>query len=281
MADSPETIEAPPEVGAEPLPPVSGGYAESEIAVAPVGNHAGDSVPSYAGLRGGRQRVDGLIPGSKEAREMDKLVDRIRYWRKKNPGKVHPEQHKCPGRFGNPPAATISAGPSIPAPAPLPSAVPGNAPVSFETPAPEIDPLDTLAGDAQSALELWTGTDLEDVLRELVELVEEWRQTVRDRKARKALLPESVVKELAAASRWNDRLKNRVAISGSRVCAKLLNSSGVSATWKDEIILASAAIGLALSEVKANSAFDKLIVAARNGPPVTVEPKNKPVEVKG
>ena len=271
MVDETKGTERAAELGTEPLPPIPGESSEAPVVFAPVGNHAGDAVPVFNGLRGGRARLDGLIPGSAEAKKMDQRIDRIRYWKRKpeNAGKKHPEERLCPGRFGNPPVTPAAPIQPVTIPAPLPSAVaPGAEPARTET-----DPLDTLADSAALALERWTGTDLEDVLGELVSLVEEWRQSVREKKARLALLSESTVKELAAASRWNERLKNRVAMSGSRVCAKLLNANGISAAYKDEIILASASIGLALAEVKSNAAFDKLIAAAKNGPPITPSAK--------
>jgi hypothetical protein len=222
-----------------------------EAAAAPVA--AGNSIPLYGGLRGGRSRRDGLIPGSPEAADADKLYERLRKWHKRHPGQSHPDDKKYPAVPRPLRPATVER-----EQAPLPGMVETDAalPASASSPGLVVD-------SADAPLVPWTGDDVQDLADEAVSIFEEVRQSSREGKARAAKLPETLVAEIKRDSAIHPRIKQKLAQSGARLSAKYLNKTGISSEHKDEVVFGSAVLALLASEVRLNRRLALVIAESK------------------
>jgi len=239
-----------------------------------------DSAESLAiqheGNRGGRGRIDGLVPGSEAAKRADGLYGAIRKWQDRNPGKVHPQERSIAPAMAARLAARRKPLPSAPL-NPLYSSRPEPPPVipSFKAPpvpgsdAPFGSPLVPNTGDpadlfdsARAALVAWAGTDIEPLLKDLIKLLEEWREYAREKRLRLARLPDDLIAEINKETAWEETPKKIICESGSRVLAKLLNKGGISAEYKDEIFLGLAVVMIAGSEIRSSRRIANLVRAA-------------------
>ncbi|HXE43245.1 MAG TPA: hypothetical protein VN516_09495 [Candidatus Baltobacteraceae bacterium] len=256
------------------VPPPVAPVASSDNRTAGESLDSADSAESLAieheGLRGGKSRLDGLVPGSKEAKSASKLYESIRKWQDRNPGQIHPQEKSLhpsiAARFiarrkpvpppRTPIAAAISAAPVETVPPVLPSAAsrPEISLAGHQTDDPA-----ALLAPATAALELWIGTDVEQPLKDFIAVIEEWRDYSREKKLLLAKLPPDVVAEIKRDSQWNEGTKKIICERGGRVIAKLLNRAGISAQYKDEVILSLALVTLLGSEIRMQRRINKLI----------------------
>jgi hypothetical protein len=275
-----------PTGGAKPspstVPPLEQGKDVADIADARGGDSAESLAIEHEGNRGGRGRIDGLVPGSPAAASADKLYDCIRKWQDRNPGQIHPQEkslHPDKQKFfvsrrkiaptNSIPLSPVSHKIKSEPPPPLPSMGAGN--VRTDLP-PSGDPADLLVS-ARAALVAWAGTDIEPLLIELIKLLEEWREYAREKKLRLAHLPQATIDEINRDCEWDESPKKILCESGSRVLAKLLNKGGISAEYKDEIFCGLAAILIAGSELRTMRRINQLIAAANAGAVKTTDQK--------
>lgn len=267
------------------LPPVmendrtANSPAMDELATAPV--HASASVIEFDGRKGGRERLDGLTPGSQSAIDADRMYERIRKWEKDHPGEVHHDVRKCcdamqqkfaarRGDIGRIAGAKhreatqprpVHLRPSrIITPQPLPSALP-------ETPLPDTATVDTLADSAAVALDAWSGTDFEPLLAELVKALQEFRNLKRERQMMVAQFPKDVQEQISRESEWPEGIEKLLCKHVSRILAKLATSASLPIAYKDEILGASAFITLVSIEIRTSARINKMIVLLKQNPP--------------
>lgn len=188
-------------------------------------------VAAFGGLRGGRPRKDGLIPGSPEARAADAEKERTRKARYR---------------------ARLAA---VDDPPPLPP--PG---------APPVGPVPPEGGDpAAGALPAgdppipWQAEDLKPLLDEVLPLVEAGRVRKLTEKAQKARFGPEIVREIAKDAEFPETAKKAVEKSLSRVAAKLANATGIGAQYKDETILAAGVVAIVAQQMKLEEKLDRLI----------------------
>jgi hypothetical protein len=265
--------------GAAPAGDHPGGHPSGAVTESPVesdvGTHAARLAVDYEGLRGGRKRLDGLIPGSDAAKKASALYESIRKWQDRNPGLVHPQERslhpeiakRISARRKPLPAGTVPVAEAIrhipvePLAPPLPAAAPvvDSATISA-SPTP-----DNLVAAAELALVRWAGTDFEPLIEEALGVCHDWRNFSREKQLRLAHLPEKSILEIEEETKWNERWTKIIRESGSRVFSKLLNKAGISAEYKDEIFLGLAVLAIAGSELRWARRIPKLIQAANAG----------------
>ena len=225
---------------ADPIPRAAAD-SSAAAAVAPVGNggagampapggSAKDTAPRFGGLRGGRKRADGLVPGSPEAVEADRKKDADR--KKKQRAQE---------------------------PSPLPSI---NRPTNEGAPSAPGDGLGTLPGAQGAAFVPWAPDTLKPVFEQLLPAIEQvtvHQVTVRAAKAR---LPGEIVKEFGADAKWSGPARKALELSAPQLSAKWLNKLGVSADNQPEIVFATAVTSILASHVLLLRRLDKLIAVA-------------------
>ena len=265
------------------LPPAMAGDGGAKPGVDSVATHAADSAVDFKGLRHGRARKDGLVPGSKESIEADRRYDRIRQFLRvpSNAGKVHPEEKDCPpvirqdferrrqdlvriaaANTRDAERVPRSFQRTEPTPPPLPSA--GGPAV----PAPGAAPsLDTLADAASNAIVLWRGTEIEPVLSEFLLLVKDFREYKRELQLKAASFSPTEIAEILDEMKKTERLEKMICLHGGEVLAKLLNKAGISAENKSEIFLASAVLGLVGAEIRLSRRISKMVAARKAAVP--------------
>lgn len=207
---------------------------------------AQDSVPSFGGLRGGRPRKDGLIPGSVEALEADRKKDRIRKQRARSRRRDDD-------------------------PSPLPSAHSSDHPTSSASDRnPPIGNL-SLGGSSMP----WQPEMLKPLFDQLLPTVEKVTINQIAGRAEVAKLPSAVVREIERDAAWNDVTKKALEMSAPQLAAKYLNKSGVSSDNQPEVVFGTALASIVTSHTLLLRKLDKLI-AATNPESSTHQAKSAP-----
>ena len=207
------------------------------------------------GLRGGKARHDGLVPGSKEAIAADKLYGGLRKWQDRHPGQIHPdavqnpfcqsfrknlshdgkplpvraEPGQIPPKLSSDPhsnfAERIVATQKIeePIPPPIPSVV-----------SPGVSPLPAVCWLVR--LTCWTlrglrwsiglARTLNRYFKSSSPCSKNGATTSATNESDLENLPPDLVREIDRDSAWNARAVKILCDSGSRVLAKLMNSGG-------------------------------------------------------
>jgi len=222
--------------GAPASQSVASGNAPGQSPIGTASPSAVVTVPLFGGKRGGKERRDGLVPGSPEALEADRKKDRDRK------------------------AAARAVAAKMVEPPPLPPAAPGMVAAPVPPPAGQ-SPLSVNSG--VEAVASWTADDLREVFEELVPATEEELTGRLTKKAQTANLPEKLVKEIGKDSAWSATTKKALVIGGSSVSAKYLNKSGISSEYKAEVVLALALTRIATSHLKTSRRLDALILEQR------------------
>jgi hypothetical protein len=223
MADSsPGTTPGP-----SPSPTVAPNGTAGQPAVAPAAPGAKESAPLFGGLRGGRARADGLVPGSPEAVEADRKKDRLR---KKADRKQKQDPPPLPSANGTPHTTQAAPGGVVPVP-----------------------------GSEAAPVIPWTAEDLKPIFDQLVPALEELSKTQITERAFKAKLPQDVLQEVCASAEWPELAKKGVQYSGPHVGAKWLTQFGIPAENKYEVVLVTAAASIAANHFKVLRRLDKLI----------------------
>ena len=132
--------------------PVAGGTVQTPAANVGSGNSPKPRVELFGGLRGGRKRKDGLVPGSPEALAADREKDAARK-----------REARERDRLANPDVI----------PSALPSSAPATAAPAQNAAAPPADNLGALAVPESFEAISWHSKDVEPLVNELVELTEE------------------------------------------------------------------------------------------------------------
>src|SRR5436309_8856098 len=155
------------------LAPVASPAPKAEAPTVPRADSAVATVPRFGGLRGGKPRTDGLVPGSAEAAAADRERDARRKRERRDKVKA-------------------------PEPAPLPSitspvANPVATPVAGEAAQPGAVPVSFVPWDAQT---------LKPLFDQLIPTVEDLHVDHLTGMAEEAKLPGEIVKEIGRDARW-------------------------------------------------------------------------------
>jgi hypothetical protein len=211
--------------------PVAPPSPPTEAANAPASASAVATVPRFGGLRGGKPRKDGLVPGSTEAAAADRERDRRRK----------------------------EAERKVAEPAPLPSlglgaavASPVTTPVAGEVPQPGAAPVSFVPWDAQT---------LKPLFDQLIPTVEDWHVDHITGLVERAKLPAEIVKEIGKDARWPGPSRKAIEVSAPQVAAKWLNKSGISAENQPELVLGTAIVSIAVSHRQLLLKLKKLLEA--------------------
>lgn len=234
MAQSPQGTPAPAPIA----PAVAGAVSPGPAAPTALGPGAGFTAVKHGGLRGGKPRKDGLVPGSAEAQQADRKKDKLRKRAER----------------GDPPA--------------LPSAGPVESP-----PEATAAPLGAVPGPEGAPVVPWLAEDLKEASDLLVDVVEEIRADAFESKCIEAHIPAVTVKELLADRKWPDKPKTGVQRALARVSAKWLNRFHVPSGAQDELILVGCAAALIKHDHAAMKRLDELI--AKANPPAQPSEKKE------
>lgn len=210
----------------------------------PAGNDAAKGAIAAGGLKGGRAREDGLIPGTEEARAADRKKDRDRKARdrelvaKSNPNAL-PSRPVGP-LVENAPMVSDSVG--------MPSV--GDAPVIP-----------------------WGKEDTFPAIDQSVSLYEDYKKTLVLEAVEAAHLPAPLEKEMLEKAKWPDKPRSQLVNSGASAAAKGLNYMGVPVKYRDAVTAVPALIMLVKHDLEFHKRMKEIIKAAN--PPVTGKPEEK------
>lgn len=197
-------------------------------AAAPVA--AAQSVPAFGGLRGGKARADGLVPGSKAALAADREKERVRKANQR--ARLRADPSPLPGVApGQDTAGPMGGG-----------AVPGG-------PAP--------AGPAMP----WQAEALKPVFDQLLPTLEQLTMNQLAGRAEKARLPAELVREIERDARWSEPAKKALEIGCPQLAAKYLNKTGVGAEYQPEIVVGTALAAIVSTHTLLLRKLDQLIAA--------------------
>lgn len=188
----------------------------------------------FGGLRGGKKREDGHIPGSAEALEAD---------RKKDAERKRAERAAAAGATG---------------PAVLPSKVPLGAIAQGQLPTGDLSPVVGAVAPVNPFIP-WSAQIVRPFTSELipvVELVDIGRITD---KAAQAGLSKDLLKAIEKDSQWPSVAKKTLDNALPELAAKWLNKTGISAEHAQEVAVASALLMIWTSRRSVTSRLDKLI----------------------
>jgi hypothetical protein len=212
--------------GNSTLAPVAPSTPATEAANVAAAPSALATVPRFGGLRGGKPRKDGLVPGSTEAAAADRERDRRR---KEADRKTEPAPLPSLGAPVASPVATPVAGEV---------AQPGVAHVSFVP---------------------WDAQTLKPLFDQLIPTVEELHVDHLTGIAEEAKCSADTVKEIGKDARWPGPSRKAIEISAPQVAAKWLNKSGISAENQPEVVLGTAIVSIFVSHRKLVLKLTKLL----------------------
>lgn len=242
MANDPSKSPAQP-VTATPSPalvPVAG-IPAAPGSTGPV--TAAGSVPLFGGHRGGgKQRADGLLAGSEEAREADKKKDRERKaseYARKRTAALPPVLPAAGGLAVSPPVG--AAGAVVDGGMPLPAVA-------------------AVAGPVVA----WKVDFLEKPARLLMRIIDRFRQMDIFRRLDKSNLPPAVKDEIKADAAWKEEARNDFAGALAQCATVELNRRAVGAQNAHWINLTLSSGELALAHFTLCDRIDKLVLAASN-----------------
>jgi hypothetical protein len=215
--------------GHSTLAPVATAAPSTEAAKPAASTSALDTVPQFSGLRGGKPRKDGLVPGSTEAAAADRDRDRRR---KETDRKSKPHE-----------------------PAPLPSmgapmAGPATTPVAGEVAQPGVATVSFVPWDAQT---------LKPLFDQLLPTVEDMHVDHLTGMAEQAKCSAEIVKEIGKDARWPGPSRKAIEVSAPQVAAKWLNKSGISAENQPEVVLGTAIVSIVIAHRKLSLKLAKLL----------------------
>jgi len=202
----------------------------------PPGSNAQELAPKHGGLRAGRRRLDGLIPGSPEALEADRKKDRERKARRRLD------------------------------PAPLPSSRNGRpGPAALEIVSPQAGPMASVPLDPPSSFIPWDPKALEPLFAQLIPAAESLDVRSLVERAEKAKLPQDLVRRIEVDGRWNPLSKKGLELSCPQLAAKWLNYFGISSENSPEIATAIAACAILAARTMLIRRIDKAAAAIAAG----------------
>jgi len=202
-------------------------------------------VPQYGGLRSGRRRADGLIPGSPEAIEADRRKARERMARLR----ARRRKQQDP-----PPLPSVAAAvDELDAPAPRAGHATPHSGMGDAAPGP-VD---------QDQVQPWQPEALQPLCDQLLAAVEEGRLSAFLARCHEAGLSQSLIKEIEADARFPRAAKVLLSRSLPRLAAKYLNKAGLSSEWEDEVAVISGVIILVQHDRRLSTRLQELIAAHR------------------
>jgi hypothetical protein len=217
-------------------PPVAGNGQPKPAPTPPSGTSAKTLAPQHGGLRGGRGRCDGLIPGSPEAKEADRKKDAERKRKRRAP---EPPPLPGAGAAGIPPQAAPDGMGGVPGsegPPPVP----------------------------------WEPDLLKPIFDQLIPAAEQGLILQLASKAEKARLPGDLVRDIQQDAAWPAVAKKGLEMSAPRVAAKVLNATGISSQHQDFVVLLSSLTMIGGKHLQLLRRMDKIIAqqtAAAAKPP--------------
>lgn len=184
---------------------VASNAADNKAGSQPVVQSAASTAPKFGGLREGRKRDDGLVPGSPEALEADREKERIRKakYRAEQKAMVPPAPLPKAPSVASPPQAPCTVPPAVPA---VPSA-----PV-VSTP--------------------WTAKDVVGPSELVVEFVEELDKGHLTKVAIESHVPQEFLRDLDSFE-WPTKAKESVARGLASFGARMMNKTGISPENRD------------------------------------------------
>jgi hypothetical protein len=213
--------------------------------VAPVA--ASTSVPLFGGNKGGRKRLDGLKPGSPEAKEADRKKHALVEQRRRDA------------------AAAAATPPPLP-PAFSPATLPPPRSDSEKTLPPGAALVVVPSVEAPVLALAWEARDLFPVTENGVPLLEEMAARQIVAKAKRARLPKEIISEIERDSKWPEKSKRMLSETSGALAAKYLNKAGISAEYKVEVNFSVAVLTIAANHLAILRRLDKLIAAANVNP---------------
>ena len=223
--------------------PVAGNGPATALLTPTPSPSAREMAPKFGGLRDGRPRADGLIPGSPEAKQRDREKDAER---KRN-------ERAAKRAAAEPPPLPSAQAASNPAQAPSDNSLPVPGLVA-PTPGPVP----------------WEASTLKPLFDQLIPTIEALTGSRVHALAEKARLPLKVIDDIDDSAKWPDPAKKALAISAPQVAAKWMNKTGVSAENQPELVMFTAIGSIAASHMMVVSKLEKLIAAQQTA---TVKPE--------
>lgn len=208
----------------------------------PAGSSAQNIAPRFGGLRSGRARLDGLIPGSKEAFDADRKRDAAR----------HRERYHAAKNAD---------------PAPLPGVKNGRPlrPVTIPV-TPQALPVSGDIVVAPNAFVPWEAKTLEPIFAQLIPAAEALDVRSLVARAEKAKLPGALCKEIEKDARWPELAAKSLELSAPQLVAKWFNYFGLSSENAPEVVCGAAVLSILASRLMLLRRIDKAI-AELNTPP--------------
>jgi hypothetical protein len=211
------------------------------------GAAAKETAPKFGGLRGGKKREDGLVPGSAEAAQADRKKDRDRKKRERD-ARQEPPPLPSASQTMDGPSSTTTGG------------------------------LGTLPGTPVAPVVPWDASTLQPAVEIFLPAAEELMVNQIASRAAKARLPGDIVKEIEAEAKWSASAKKGLEVSTAQVAAKWLNKAGISAEYQPEVTFLTALGRVLGGHALLLRRLDKLIALANVQPakPAKPEEEKKP-----
>jgi len=226
-----------PALPAPTAPPVAPGSPPGPPANAAPAVDAAALAAKHGGLKGGRPRKDGLVPGSPEAAEADRQRD---------------IERKRLARANARAVLAVSQAPAVP-----------GSPDTGATPAVGPAPVP------------WDAGVLKPIFEQLLPAVEKFHVEKLVAKAARIGAPPDMLKELRQDAAWPGPAKTAVMASGPLCAAKWLNQLGVGAENAPEVILGTALAAIGAHTLMLHAKMDELIKARQAKEPPANAPAPK------
>jgi len=199
----------------------------------------------FGGHKGGRKTDSGFPVDSPEHKEFVRARDAER----KRAARSR-ERHEQ-----TPPLLPPTVG-GLPEPAPRDL---GTVASPAGSPAPQVFPVAGLPGGEIAPPVGWLAKDVEPLVKEAIELGEEFSKSTVLKKCRKAGLPAPVVKEIEGDLKWLPRAKEMLADGLAEIGVQKLNESQVPVEAKPYMKICIGGLQIGIGQMKIISRLDKLI----------------------
>lgn len=231
---------APVAVAGQPTPAANAAAAPALPVAVPAKDKS--TVIAFGGDRGGRPRLDGLVPGSEEARKADLEKKRIAEQRRRD------RLRAAEQTIGNPPPPLPARSATTPPPL-------GGSPEA---------PVQGPAGALVMPGTEWTAVEAQPIVVTALPLIEHVMHAGSLRKLAELKAPASLLNEVRATLAWPVEAKRSLEMTLPAPTAKMLNAAGVPNTFKEEISCLPAIALLIQHERSASEKLDKIIAELRN-----------------
>jgi hypothetical protein len=213
--------------------PVEAGKPAAQNPIVPAGASAMATAPKFGGLRGGRKRGDGLVPGTAQAAEADREKDAERK-----------RQERAAA------AAAVSASQPLPSNLSL---------AQSELPATGSSAPAGVVAPSVAPVVPWTAQIVRPFTSELVPVIEAADVNGLLKKADAAGLSKEFVKQIEKDAHWPATAKKTLDVALPECAAQLLNATGISAKHANVIAVGTAVVAILTSRNGIQKRLDKLI----------------------